>query len=103
MRQRLQRVVHTGQRDDSLDVVDLELLDPAECRGRVEVEHVTPQNRIAAFETPTDDFTLVNASLSWKPFGTESETTLILSANNIFDVEARRRVSEKVGQLIVAQ
>ena len=61
--------------------------------GRVEVEHVTPQNRIAAFETPTDDFTLVNASLSWKPFGTESETTLILSANNIFDVDARRHAS----------
>lgn len=37
VRQRLQRVVHTGQRDDSLDVVDLELLDPAQCRGRVEV------------------------------------------------------------------
>lgn len=61
--------------------------------GRVEVEHVTRQDRVAAFETPTDDFTLVNASLSWRPFGRDNETTLILSANNIFDVNARRHAS----------
>lgn len=61
--------------------------------GRVEVEHVTTQDRIAAFETPTDDFTLVNASVSFKPFGRESETTFIVSANNIFDVDARRHAS----------
>jgi iron complex outermembrane receptor protein len=61
--------------------------------GRVEVEHVTAQNRVAAFETPTEDFTLVNASLSFKPFGRESETTFIVSANNIFDVDARRHAS----------
>ncbi len=61
--------------------------------GRVEVEHVWEQDRIAAFETPTDDFTLVNASVSFKPFGRESETTLIVSANNIFDVDARRHAS----------
>lgn len=61
--------------------------------GRVEVEHVTAQNRIAAFETRTDNFTLVNAGLSFKPFGRDSETTLIVSANNIFDVDARRHAS----------
>lgn len=61
--------------------------------ARAEVEHVMAQNRIAAFETRTDDFTLVNASLSWKPFGQGTETTLILSANNIFDVDARRHAS----------
>jgi iron complex outermembrane receptor protein len=61
--------------------------------GRIEVEHVTPQNRIAALETRTDDFTLVNGSVSFKPFGRESETTLIVSANNIFDVDARRHAS----------
>ena len=57
------------------------------------MEHVTAQNRVAAFETPTEDFTLVNASLSFKPFGRESETTFIVSANNIFDVDARRHAS----------
>lgn len=61
--------------------------------GRIEVEHVTAQDRVAAFETRTDDFTLVNGSVSFKPFGRESETTLIVSANNIFDVDARRHAS----------
>jgi iron complex outermembrane receptor protein len=61
--------------------------------GRVEVEHVTKQDRVAAFETPTNNFTLVNASLSWRPFGRDNETTVVLSANNIFDVDARRHAS----------
>ena len=37
--------------------------------ARAEVEHAFDQDRIAAFETPTDGYTLVNASLSLKPFG----------------------------------
>ncbi|MGK6356379.1 TonB-dependent receptor [Sphingomonas sp. DT-207] len=61
--------------------------------GRVEVEHSFEQDRIAAFETPTDGFTLVNASIAWKPWGNRSNTSLMLSANNIFDVEARRHTS----------
>ncbi|MBO9624280.1 MAG: TonB-dependent receptor [Sphingomonas sp.] len=61
--------------------------------ARVEVEHSFAQERIAAFETPTAGFTLVNASLAWKPFGASSNTSLTLSANNIFDVEARRHAS----------
>ena len=61
--------------------------------GRVEVEHVFEQDRIAAFETPTSDYTLVNASLSLKPFGRESKTTLLLAANNLLDVTARRHSS----------
>jgi iron complex outermembrane receptor protein len=62
-------------------------------QGRVEVEHVFDQNRIAAFETPTEDYTMVNASVGFSPFGKGSKTTLLLSANNIFDVEARRSAS----------
>jgi iron complex outermembrane receptor protein len=61
--------------------------------GRIEAEHVAEQDKVAAFETPTDDFTLVNAFLTWKPFGQQNETTLILSANNVFDVDARRHAS----------
>jgi iron complex outermembrane receptor protein len=61
--------------------------------GRVEVEWVADQERVAAFETPTDGHTLVNASLAWRPWGARRETTLILSANNIFDVDARRHAS----------
>ncbi len=61
--------------------------------GRVEVEWVDNQARIAAFETPTKGYTMVNASLGFKPFGTERGVDLTLSANNIFDVNARRHAS----------
>lgn len=61
--------------------------------GRVEIEHVFPQNRLAAFETRTDDFTLVNASVNWKPLPDNQKLMLLLSANNIFDVDARRHSS----------
>ncbi|MFD1787171.1 TonB-dependent receptor [Sphingomonas floccifaciens] len=60
--------------------------------ARAEVEHVFEQDRIAAFETPTDGYTLVNASLSFKPFDND-RTTLMLSANNIFDQLTRRHTS----------
>lgn len=61
--------------------------------GRVEVEHVFEQDRIAAFETPTDAFTMVNAALTWRPLGRDDPTSLTLSANNLFDVDARRHAS----------
>ena len=61
--------------------------------GRLEVEHVFAQDRIADFETPTDAFTLVNASLTWRPWGSRNPTSLIFAANNLFDVEARRHAS----------
>jgi len=60
--------------------------------GRVEVEHVFDQTRIAAFETPTDDYTMVNASVSLTPWD-GNKSSLTLSANNIFDVDARRASS----------
>jgi iron complex outermembrane receptor protein len=61
--------------------------------GRVEVEWVADQDRVASFETPTDGHTLVNGSLAWRPWGKARETVLVLSANNIFDVDARRHAS----------
>ena len=61
--------------------------------ARVEVEWTDDQTRTAQFETPTDGFTLVNASLSWRPLPDTKNLTLSLSANNIFDVEARRHAS----------
>ncbi|MBA3729895.1 MAG: TonB-dependent receptor [Sphingomonas sp.] len=61
--------------------------------GRIEVERVARQKRTAAFETATDGFTLVNASLAWRPWGRARETSIIFSANNLFDVEARRHAS----------
>ena len=60
---------------------------------RGEVEWSDAQNRVAAFETPTEGFTLVNASATWRPFGRARNIALIASANNIFDVTARRAAS----------
>jgi iron complex outermembrane receptor protein len=76
----------------------MRLMGGLEARGdrlsiRGEVEHSFAQNRTAVQETDTDGFTLVNASIAWKPFKDNSRTTLMLSANNIFDVEARRAAS----------
>lgn len=60
---------------------------------RGEVEWADDQTRTAAFETATDGFTLVNASATWRPFGRDRNVALIASANNIFDVSARRAAS----------
>jgi iron complex outermembrane receptor protein len=60
---------------------------------RAEVEWSASQNKVAAFETTTDSFTMVNASAAWRPFGKDGNITLLASANNIFDVNARRHAS----------
>ncbi|MEG3166010.1 TonB-dependent receptor [Sphingomonas sp. PB2P19] len=61
--------------------------------ARLEVEHVFDQNRVTAFETETNGYTMVNATIGFSPFGKDSKTSLLLSANNIFDVVARRHAS----------
>jgi iron complex outermembrane receptor protein len=76
----------------------LRMLGGIDLRGdrlsaRFETEHSFAQNRIADTETATDGFTLVNASLSVKPFADHPGTSLTLSANNILDVAARRHAS----------
>ncbi len=59
----------------------------------VEVEHVFGQNRIAAFETATPAYTLVALSATWRPMGAKGPLSVILSGNNLFDVDARRHAS----------
>ncbi len=61
--------------------------------GRVEVEWTDKAQRLADFETLTDSFTMVNASLTFRPFDAHPNTSLVLSANNIFDVNGRRHAS----------
>ncbi len=61
--------------------------------ARAEVEWSAAQNRIAAFETATRNFTMVNASIVFRPFGKANGTSITASANNIFNVEARRHAS----------
>jgi iron complex outermembrane receptor protein len=61
--------------------------------GRIEVERSFAQNRVAEGETATEGFTLVNASLTFRPWGRRNPTSIVLAANNIFDVDARRHAS----------
>ncbi|MEP6338735.1 TonB-dependent receptor, partial [Parasphingorhabdus sp.] len=60
---------------------------------RAELEWSDSQNRVTTFETPTSSFTMVNASAAWRPLGKNGGVTLLASANNIFDVNARRHAS----------
>lgn len=68
-------------------------LDAKQWNARVEAEHDFAQDRVNGLETPTPAFTLVNASLGWKPQILSDRLSLTLSANNIFDVVARRHAS----------
>jgi iron complex outermembrane receptor protein len=60
---------------------------------RAEVERVTAQDRIAEQETATPGYTMVNLEASWRPWGNERPLTVLLSANNLFDIDARRHAS----------
>jgi len=58
-----------------------------------EVRHVGEQDRVAnAFELPTDDYTLVNASVAVRPFA-QQNVNLFAEARNLTDEEAREHVS----------
>ncbi len=60
---------------------------------RAEVERVTPQRRVSPFETATAGYTMVNAEINLRPWGKDRPLSFALSANNIFDVDARRHAS----------
>jgi iron complex outermembrane recepter protein len=58
-----------------------------------DVERVTGQDRIAILETSTPGFTLVNLSATIRPMGQAGPLSFLISANNLFDVVARRHAS----------
>ena len=60
---------------------------------RGEVEWYDDQNKVAPFETPTDGFTFVNASVAFRPLQGNDNVTLLAQVQNIFDVEGRRATS----------
>ena len=60
---------------------------------RGEVEWFDAQNRVGAFETPTDSFTMVNASVAWHPLEGNDNITFVAQVDNIFDVEGRNAAS----------
>src|SRR3546814_6907777 len=65
--------------------------------ARVEVEWTDDQTRVAQFETPTDGFTLVNASLSWRPLPDTKNLTLMLrSEEHTSELQSLMRISYAV-------
>lgn len=65
--------------------------DAFDVRG--EVQWFGQQDDVDAFETPTDSFTLVNFSVAWRPMPDFENVTLVLNADNVFDVIGRRHAS----------
>ena len=59
--------------------------------GRIEWVNVATQNRVSGFETPTEGYDMVNARLSWRPFG--DRLTLLLDARNLAAAEGRVHAS----------
>jgi len=59
-------------------------------RLRSEVEWAAKQNKVSTFDTPTEDYALVNAFVDWR--ATET-VTLSFSALNLLDDEARQHSS----------
>jgi len=58
----------------------------------LEVRHVAEQDRTAAFELPTDSYTLVNLKGALRPFA-DRNVTLFAEVSNLTDEEAREHAS----------
>ena len=65
--------------------------DAIDVRG--EVQWFAKQDKLAPFETQTDSFTLVNAYVTWHPMPRRENFSVIIGAENIFDVVGRRHAS----------
>lgn len=65
----------------------------ADWRGRLELVDVAEQDDVAAFETATDGYQLINARLAWRPLGGDSAFTIRLDGRNLTDEEARVHTS----------
>jgi len=57
--------------------------------ARMEVVDTARQNRLAPFETPTEGFTFLNASLTFRPGGEDGPWTLRLDGRNLTDEVGR--------------
>ena len=57
------------------------------------MKYTDGQDRVAAFETPSESFTFVNASLAWKPVLGDENLTILFQVDNIFDTVGRRHAS----------
>lgn len=60
--------------------------------GRLEVRRVGGQDRVAEFELPTDGYTMLNASLAFRPLK-DRDFRVFVEGRNLTDVEAREHAS----------
>ncbi|MEN3974237.1 TonB-dependent receptor [Emcibacter sp. SYSU 3D8] len=61
--------------------------------GRVEVQRLSRQDRVAAFEEETEGYTMLNASLSVRPFTARPDVTIMLRGRNLTNAIARAYTS----------
>jgi iron complex outermembrane receptor protein len=61
--------------------------------GTVEVHHVGKQDRVATFELPTSDYTMLNASLVVRPFKDKDGLKVFIDGHNLTNTEAREHAS----------
>lgn len=62
--------------------------------ANVEAVYNDRQDRVASNENPVDAFTLLNASVTWRPGGKNSPASFILSGDNLLDANGRLATSE---------
>ena len=60
--------------------------------SELEVRRVGGQERVAAFELPTDGYTLVNLKATWRPFE-DKDLRFFVEGRNLTDEEAREHAS----------
>jgi iron complex outermembrane receptor protein len=60
--------------------------------GKLEIRQVGDQDRVAAFELPTDGYRTLNASLEFTPFENR-DIRIFIDGRNLNDVEAREHAS----------
>lgn len=67
--------------------------ESANWTARVEAVDTAKQDRIAAFETPTQGYTFLNASLAWRPGGYEGRWSIRVDGRNLTDELGRVHTS----------
>lgn len=62
-------------------------------KARIEMVDVAEQDDVAAFETSTEGYTLLNARLAWAPVKDNDRIRVVLDGRNLTDEEAREHIS----------
>lgn len=69
------------------------VFDAGSWTGTLEVRKVAGQDRTAAFEIPTDGYTMLNATVVLRPFKAQPDLKVFVDGANLTNVEAREHAS----------